>query len=53
MSSYHDQPQYEAFAREIYDTMRPGEGKAIGLLAEFENPETDKLSFIFPLFRIL
>lgn len=51
MSSYHDQPQYEAFAREIYDTMRPGEGKAIGLLAEFENPETDKLSFIFPLFR--
>jgi len=51
MAAYHEKPQLEAFAREIYDTMRPGKAKYDGLMAEFAEGDADKLSFLFPMFR--
>lgn len=52
MSAYHDQPQFEAFSREIFDTMRPGLSKVRGIRADLEgSDEADMLSMYIPMIR--
>ncbi len=52
MSAFQGEPQYEAFSREIYDTMRPSMTKVKGIAADIDGSEDlDYLSMYIPMVR--